>query len=178
MILILFSRFDCFVPVPKPSTITPARSLQGHFRSNPTVECRPSTPFADVGYCDAHENGWYRVQRHRARSAGAFRGLSIKRGYLHRRVVEACPFGEIGPEICGDQCRDCLPGAARRQPCALLAGHDSRWHVIRHLERQDDFAAVVPHPYLDAVPQASLRSVLGVHQKRRRLVRTNEAAEG
>jgi hypothetical protein len=22
--------------------------------------------------------------------------------YLHRRVVEACPFGEIGPEIRGD----------------------------------------------------------------------------
>src|ERR1700730_15808498 len=30
--------------------------------------------------------------------------------YLDRRVVEACPFGEIRSEICGDQSRDCLPG--------------------------------------------------------------------
>ena len=64
--------------------------------------------------------------------------------YLDRGVVEAGPFGEIGPEICGDQSRDCLPGAACRQPCALLAGNDPGWHVIGHLERQDDFAAVVP----------------------------------
>jgi hypothetical protein len=32
--------------------------------------------------------------------------------YLHWRVVEACPFCEIGPEICGDESRDCLPGPA------------------------------------------------------------------
>jgi hypothetical protein len=56
--------------------------------------------------------------------------------------------------------------------------NDPGWHVISHLERQDDFAPVVPHPYLDAVPEASLRSILGVHQQWRRLARTNEAAEG
>jgi hypothetical protein len=37
---------------------------------------------------------------------------------------------------------------------------------------------IVPYPYVDAVSEASLRSVLGVHLKRRRLARTNEAAEG
>src|SRR6266404_1040194 len=98
--------------------------------------------------------------------------------YLDRGVVEACPLGEIGPEICGDQSRDCLPGAARRQPCALLARNNPGWHVISHLERQDDLAAVVPYTYFDAAPEASRRSILGVHQKRRRLARTNEAAEG
>jgi hypothetical protein len=64
--------------------------------------------------------------------------------YLHLCVDEACPFGEIGLEICGDQSRDCLTGAACRQPCALLARNDPGWHVISHLERQDDFAAVIP----------------------------------
>src|SRR5271166_3998989 len=49
-------------------------------RQNPTAEFRPSHPLADVGYGDAHENGWFHIQRYRARSAGAFRGRSIKRG--------------------------------------------------------------------------------------------------
>src|SRR5712672_1295514 len=89
--------------------------------------------------------------------------------HLHRRVVEACSFGEIRLEIGGDESRDRLPGAACRQPRALLAGDDPGWHVISHLERQDDLAAVAPYPDVDAVAEASLRRVLGVHQKRRRL---------
>src|SRR5882672_5542462 len=73
-------------------------------------------------------------------SAGTERDLRVRSvappssvRYLDRRVVEAGPFGKIRPEICGDQSRDCLPGAACRQPCALLAGNDPRWHVISHL---------------------------------------------
>jgi len=40
--------------------------------------------------------------------------------------------------------------------------------VARHPspERQDNFAAVVPHPYLDAGPRLRCAAFLGVHQKR------------
>ena len=41
-----------------------------------------------------------------------------------RCVLETGPFGEIGPETRGDESRDCLPGAVRRQPCSLLARKD------------------------------------------------------
>src|SRR5258708_37217703 len=89
--------------------------------------------------------------------------------YLHRRVVEACSFGEIRLEIGGDESRDRLPGAARRQPCALLAGDDPGWHVISHLERQEDLAAGAPYPDVDARAEASLRRLLWGHPKRQRL---------
>jgi hypothetical protein len=72
---------------------------------------------------------------------------SIKRGLPPPTFVEVGSFGEIGLEISRDASRYRLPSAARRQPSALLAGHNPRWHVIGHLERQDDFATVVPYPH-------------------------------
>ena len=41
---------------------------------------------------------------------------TIKARNLDRRVLEAGPLGEIGPEIRGDESRGCLTGAAPRQP--------------------------------------------------------------
>src|SRR5947209_15614767 len=67
------------------------------------------------------------------------------RADLDAGVVEAGAFGDIGPHIGRDESGDRLAGAARREPCALLAGDDTRWHGIGELQWQDDLAALVPH---------------------------------
>src|SRR3982074_3136402 len=78
--------------------------------------------------------------------------LLVRSGWadLDAGVVEAGAFGDIGPHIGRDESGDRLPGAARREPRALLAGDDPRRHSIAQLQRQDDLTALVPHLDLDA----------------------------
>ena len=65
------------------------------------------------------------------------------------------------------------------EPRALLAGHHPRRHLIGHLERQDDLAAIVPHPHLGRhASRLRCAASSGFIMQRRRAARAGEAAEG